>query len=140
MDLLFPVVTGIWDHLELVITGKQELDPTRATWKDLKSTRTRHFNIRYVFITDWAKMKEISIDWCPTKKTVVDFMTRPLQGSHIRKLRDYIIGRVICIKLKADVISLGWKASKKLVKKSKVNDKRRITVTGSKCHVKVMAQ
>jgi hypothetical protein len=51
---------------------------------------------------------------------------------------------VRCIKPKTDVVSLGQKkASKKLVKKSKVNGKRRITVTDSKRCVKkvmVMAQ
>jgi hypothetical protein len=78
-------------------------------------------------------MKEISIDWCPTKKMVTDFMTKPLQGSQFRELRDYIMGRVRCIKPKADVISLGRKKpSKKLVKKSNVNGKRRITMPGSK--------
>ncbi len=35
-------------------------------------------------------------------------------------MRDYIMGRVRCIKTKADAISLGWKAGKNLVKKSKV--------------------
>jgi hypothetical protein len=64
---------------------------------------------------------------------VADFMTKPLQGSQFRELRDYIMGRMGCIKPKADVISLGHKKpSKKLVKKSNPNDKRRITVTGNK--------
>jgi hypothetical protein len=86
-------------------------------------------------------MKEISIDWCPTKKMVADFMTKPLQGSLFRELRGYIMGRVRCIKPKTDVVSLDQKkASKKLVKKSKVNGKRRITVTGSKKCAKVMSQ
>jgi hypothetical protein len=86
-------------------------------------------------------MKEISIDWCPTKEMVADFMTKPLQGSLFKKLRDYIMGRVRCIKPKTDVVSLGQKkASKKLLKKSKVNGKRRITVTGNKKCAKVMPQ
>ncbi len=75
---------------------------------------------------------------------VADFMTKPLQGSLFRELRDYTMGRVRCIKPKTDVVSLGQKkASKMLVKKSKVNGKRRITVTDSKRCVKkvmVMAQ
>jgi hypothetical protein len=52
------------------------------------------------------------------------------------------MGRVRCIKPKTDVVSLGQKkASKKLVKKSKVNGKCRITVcTGSKKCAKVMTQ
>jgi hypothetical protein len=105
------------------------------------SGKRRHINIRYCVITHRVNMKEISIDWCPTKKMVADFMTKPLQGSLFRELRDYIMGRVRCIKPKTDVVSLGQKkASKKLVKKSKVNGKRRITVTGSKKCAKVMSQ
>jgi hypothetical protein len=78
-------------------------------------------------------MKETSIDWCPTKKMVPDFMTKLLQGSQFRKLRDYIMGRVRCIKPKADVISLGHKKpSKKLVKKNIANGKCCIAVTGNK--------
>ncbi len=72
---------------------------------------------------------------------VADYMSKPLQGSLFRELRDYIMGRVRCIRPKSDVVSLGRKkASKKLVKKSKVNDKRRITVTCSKKCAKVMTQ
>ncbi len=31
-------------------------------------------------------MKEVEIEWCPTKEMVADFMTKPLQGSHFRRL------------------------------------------------------
>jgi hypothetical protein len=40
-------------------------------------------------------MKEVAIEWCPTKKMVADFMTKPLQGSHFRNLRDYIMGNCV---------------------------------------------
>ncbi len=103
--------------------------------------RTRHINIRYLFIMDQVNMKEISIDWCPTKKLVADYMTTTLHGSLFRELRDYSMGRVRCIRPKADVVSLGQKkASEKIVKKKKVNSMRHITVTGSKKCAKVMTQ
>ena len=56
--------------------------------------QTRHINIRYYFVTDRVNMKEIEIEWCPTKEMVADFMTKPLQlqGSHFRRLRDLIMG------------------------------------------------
>ncbi len=47
-------------------------------------------------------MKEVRLHWCPTKEMVADFWTKPLQGSHFRKLRDYIMGRVRCVKPKPD--------------------------------------
>ncbi len=61
------------------------------------SKHTRHINIQYFFISDWVNMKEVSLHWCPTKEMVADFWTKPLQGSHFRKLRDYIVGRVRCV-------------------------------------------
>jgi hypothetical protein len=93
----------------------------------------RHIYIQYFFFMDQVNMKEISIDWCPTKKMVADFITKPLQGSQFRELRDYIMGRVRCIKPKADVISLGCKKpSKKFVEESNANDKCHIALTDNK--------
>jgi hypothetical protein len=102
--------------------------------------RMRHIDIQYFFITDRANMKEISIGWCPTKMMVTDFMTKPLQGSHFRNLRDYIMGRVRSRKPKHDVISVGKKTNKAVTKKSKVNGKSHIMMTGSKRRVKWFAQ
>jgi hypothetical protein len=53
--------------------------------------RTRHINIQYFFITDRVNMKEVKIKWCPTKEMVADFMTKPLQGSHFRRLCNLIM-------------------------------------------------
>ncbi len=96
---------------------------------------TRHINIQYFFISDRVNMKEVSLHWCPTKEMVADFWTKPLQGSHFRKLRDYSMGRVRCVKPKADGVSVvKTKTAKKKVarKKSKVG--------GIKGRTKVLAQ
>jgi hypothetical protein len=96
---------------------------------------TRHINIRYFFISDRVNMKEVSLHWCPTKEMVADFWTKPLQGSHFRELRDYIMGRVRCVKPKADSVRVvKTKTAKKEVarKKSKV--------CGIKGRTKVLAQ
>jgi hypothetical protein len=37
-------------------------------------------------------MKEVEIKWYPTKEMVAYFITKPLQGSHFRRLRDLIMG------------------------------------------------
>jgi hypothetical protein len=96
--------------------------------------RTRHINIRYFFITDRVNMKELTIEWCPTKQMVTDFMTKPLQGRHFRHLRNYIMRRVRSKKPKKEAVSVVKKNNskkKKLIEKSKVN---------GKVHVKMMAQ
>jgi hypothetical protein len=85
--------------------------------------RTRHINIQYFFITDRVNMKEIEIEWCPTKEMVADFMTKPLQGSHFRRLRDLIMGMssIKKAKIPSKVMSS--------VKKAKIPSKSTVTVT-----------
>ena len=56
--------------------------------------RTRHINIRYFFITDRIARNEVAIQYCPTKKMVADYFTKPLQGALFYKLRDQIMGVV----------------------------------------------
>jgi hypothetical protein len=49
---------------------------------------------------------------------VADFMTKPIQGSHFRHLRDYIMGRVHSSKLKIEAVNVDKKINNK---KRKVN-------------------
>ena len=53
--------------------------------------KTRHIEIRYYFITDHIKRKNIHVDYCPTEAMISDFYTKPLQGSQFRKFRDFIL-------------------------------------------------
>ncbi len=85
-------------------------------------------------------MKEISPHWCPTKEMVADFWTEPLQGSHFRNLRDYIMGRVKCVKPKADAVSIGKAARKKVAQKSKVSGLHRSIVGGIEGRTRSLAQ
>jgi hypothetical protein len=93
----------------------------------------RHINIRYFFIAYQVNMKEISLHWCPTKEMVADFWAKPLQSGHFRKLRNYIMGRVRCVKSKADAASIGKVAKKKV---AKVSGLRRSTMGGIKGRTK----
>ncbi len=92
--------------------------------------RTQHINIQYFFITDRVNMKEVEIEWCPIKKMEADFMTKPLQGSHFRRLRDLIMGMATIKKAKNPGIS-----KSRLLKGNKT---AREPVSSSS--VKVMAQ
>jgi hypothetical protein len=60
--------------------------------KASSSKRTKHINIRYYFVTDRIKQKELTIEWCPTGDMVADFMTKPTQGALFKKFRDQIMG------------------------------------------------
>ena len=52
---------------------------------------TRHMNVRYFFIADRIKNKELHIKYCPTNDMLADFFTKPLQGAQFRKLRNAIM-------------------------------------------------
>jgi hypothetical protein len=52
--------------------------------------QTRHINIRY-FIKDRIAQKEFRIAYCPTGVMLSDILTKPLQGSQFRMLRDCIL-------------------------------------------------
>jgi hypothetical protein len=70
-------------------------------------------------------MKESTFKWCPTKQMVADFMMKPIQGSHFRYLRDYIMGRVCSSKPKMETVNIDKKMNNN---KKKVNSKGRIKV------------
>ena len=53
--------------------------------------RTRHINIRYFFIKDRVAKQELRIEYCPTEDMLSDLLTKPLQGSQFRKLRDRVL-------------------------------------------------
>jgi hypothetical protein len=129
VDDMMPII--IWTCYVLFLQGYEIVENLllqdnkssiilEQNWKASSSKCTRHINIQYFFITDWVNMKEIRPHWGPTKEMVADFWTKPLQGSHFRKLRDYIMGRVWCVKPKADAFSIGKGAKKKVAKKSNV--------------------
>ena len=75
-------------------------------------------------------MKEVEINWCPTKEMVADFMTKPLQGSHFRRLRNLIMGMGSIKKAKNS-----RKSKTRLLEGNKTAKK-----SGSSSSVKVMAQ
>jgi hypothetical protein len=53
--------------------------------------RTRHFNIKYFYITDLIKRKEIVLKYCPTDKMIADYMTKPLVGAKFHYFRNLIM-------------------------------------------------
>jgi hypothetical protein len=60
--------------------------------KASSSKRTKHISIRYFFVTDRVKNRNLTIAWCPTAGMIGDYMTKPLQGASFRKFRDCIMG------------------------------------------------
>jgi hypothetical protein len=59
--------------------------------KALGSRKSRHINIRFFFVTDRVRAKEIKITKCGTEEMLADYFTKPLQGSRFKKFRDLIL-------------------------------------------------
>jgi hypothetical protein len=53
--------------------------------------RTRHFNIKYFYITDLIQQGELSVQYCPTDQMIADYMTKPLTGKKFEQFRREIM-------------------------------------------------
>ena len=57
------------------------------------SKRTRHFNIKYFYITDLIERGEVYIEYCPTDAMLADFMTKPLVGAKFFAFRKQVLNQ-----------------------------------------------
>lgn len=55
------------------------------------SKRTRHFDIKYFYVTDLVTRKEIDLRYCPTDKMLADYFTKPLVGRQFEILRSLVM-------------------------------------------------
>jgi len=55
------------------------------------SERTRHVALRYFFVKDRIQNGEISLQYLSTQQMIADILTKPLQGSLFRRLRDELL-------------------------------------------------
>ena len=60
--------------------------------RDSFTGRSRHINMRYFFVKDRVDKGELTIEHCPTKLMIADYMTKPLQGKQFKMFRCLIMG------------------------------------------------
>ena len=58
------------------------------------STRkgTKHIYVRYFFVVDKIRNKEVKVTHCPTEKMQADFSSKPTQGLLFKKQRNVAMG------------------------------------------------
>jgi hypothetical protein len=56
------------------------------------SKRTRHFDIKYFFITDLVHRGEVELEYCPTEVMLADYMTKAVVGTKFIEFRDQVLG------------------------------------------------
>ena len=59
--------------------------------KRSSSKRTRHLDIRYNFVMDKIRKREVEVRYCPTEEMVGEYFTKPLQRRKFRLFRDRIL-------------------------------------------------
>ena len=59
--------------------------------KESSGKCTRHFDIKYFYLTDLIKYNKVSIKFCPSKDMIIDYLTTPLVGEKFWKQRNKIM-------------------------------------------------
>jgi hypothetical protein len=101
VDDCMPAICWTWYFLEaqgynvaenILFQDNQSASLLEKNGKASSGKRTKHINIRYFFVTDRIRKKELTVEWCPTEDIIGDFMTKPLQGHLFQKFRDLLMG------------------------------------------------
>lgn len=88
---LFLQAQGFDVKENILLRDNQSSMKLEMNGKASSGKRTRHFNIKYFYITDLIERKEVSIKFCPTETMVADYMTKPLSGSKFHAFRKLIM-------------------------------------------------
>jgi hypothetical protein len=91
---LFLEAQGYQIRENLVYRDNQSSMKLETNGKLSSSKRTRHFNIKYFFITDLIGRGDVSIEYCPTGAMIADYRTKPLTGEKFKMFRKLIMNIV----------------------------------------------
>lgn len=88
---LFMEAQGYNVKQTIIMRDNQSSMKLEMNGKTSSGKRTRHFNIKYFYITDLIEQKEVAVKYCPTDSMIADFMTKPLTGAKFHKFRKIIM-------------------------------------------------
>jgi hypothetical protein len=75
----------------VIMRDNQSAMKLEANGKASSGKRTRHFNIKYFYITDLINSDDVSIMYCPTESMTADYFTKPLTGAKFIKFKNIIM-------------------------------------------------
>jgi hypothetical protein len=96
-------------------TGTIKLERNR---KESSGKRTRHFAIRYFYVTDLVSRDEVQIEYCSTDEMIADYNTKPVVGRKFSLFCDRLMnlsGKHRRIKQQECVRRMGIKRKLKMV-------------------------
>ena len=92
---LFIEAQGFVINKNIIYRDNMSSMKLEANGKESSGKRTRHFNIKYFYITDLIKNNDIQIRYCPTQDMIADYMTKPLVGAKFDAFRNRIMNSTI---------------------------------------------
>ena len=88
---LFLEAQGFTIKENIIHRDNQSTMKLEQNGKTSSGKRTRHFNIKYFYITCLIENNEVTIKYCPTDDMIADYMTKPLTGAKFTKFRKLIM-------------------------------------------------
>ena len=88
---LFLQAQGYNIKQNIIMRDNQSSMKLELNGKSSSGKRTRHFNIKYFYITDLINNDEVSIMYCPTESMIADYFTKPLTGAKFNKFKNIIM-------------------------------------------------
>jgi hypothetical protein len=88
---LFLEAQGYAVKQNLIFRDNQSSMKLEMNGKTSSGKRTKHFNIKYFYITDLIEKDEMTIEYCPTESMLADYMTKPLTGTKFTLFRKRIM-------------------------------------------------
>ena len=89
---------------------------------------SRHIDIRYFFVADRVKKKEMKIRYCPSEMMLADYFTKPLQGKLFHSLRNIIMGNVSIFELMEQYLPLKERVGNNSVLEKEEKDRKSTAV------------
>jgi hypothetical protein len=90
---LFLMNQGQNTSMNIIYRDNQSAMKMELNGKASSGKTTRHFYIKYYYITDLIKRKLVQIKYCPTSKMIADYMTKPIVGSKFNVMWKKIVER-----------------------------------------------
>ena len=82
---------GFYVKLNIIYQDNTSTIKLEQNGKSSSGKRTRHFDIRYFYVTDLIGRNEVIVEYCPTEDMIADYMTKPLVGAKFVRFRDIIM-------------------------------------------------
>jgi hypothetical protein len=77
-----------WVKLNIIYQDNTSTMKLERNGKESSGKRTRHFDIKYFYMTDLVSREEVEVEYYNTNEMLADYNTKPVAGRKISLFRD----------------------------------------------------